>query len=88
MRPPLFHRIFPATASARKSISVFRKHDALDAKSLEPLHLFIFAHYPTQNRFALLLEMLVRSVTMALPLRCGNSGCTLEVRLFTSHISL
>jgi hypothetical protein len=27
-------------------------------ESLEPLYLFVFAHYPTQNRFALLLEIL------------------------------
>jgi hypothetical protein len=27
-------------------------------ESLEPLQLFVFTHYPTQNRFALLLEML------------------------------
>ncbi|EEQ93064.1 Hypothetical protein, conserved [Brucella intermedia LMG 3301] len=26
--------------------------------ALEPLYLFVFTHYPTQNRFALLLEML------------------------------
>ncbi|TNV09962.1 hypothetical protein FIB18_18730 [Brucella pecoris] len=28
-------------------------------ESLEPLYLFVFTHYPTQNRFALLLEMLL-----------------------------
>jgi len=27
-------------------------------ESSEPLYLFVFTHYPTQNRFALLLEML------------------------------
>ncbi|OYR12283.1 hypothetical protein CEV33_1066 [Brucella grignonensis] len=27
-------------------------------ESLEMLYLFVFSHYPTQNRFALLLEML------------------------------
>ncbi|ASV86564.1 hypothetical protein CES85_0937 [Ochrobactrum quorumnocens] len=27
-------------------------------ESLEPLYLFVFTHYPAQNRFALLLEML------------------------------
>ncbi|ADZ87135.1 conserved hypothetical protein [Brucella melitensis M5-90] len=25
---------------------------------MEPLYLFVFTHYPTQNRFTLLLEML------------------------------
>ncbi|SPL62977.1 hypothetical protein OHAE_2909 [Ochrobactrum soli] len=25
---------------------------------MEPLYLFVFTHYPTQNRYALLLEML------------------------------
>jgi hypothetical protein len=25
---------------------------------VEPLYLFVFTHYPTQNRYALLLEML------------------------------
>jgi len=29
-------------------------------ESSEPLYLFVFTHYPTQNRFALLLEMLYR----------------------------
>jgi len=27
-------------------------------ETLEPLYLSVFTHYPTQNRFALLLEML------------------------------
>ncbi|NKC02359.1 hypothetical protein HED55_00100 [Ochrobactrum haematophilum] len=27
-------------------------------EAVEPLQLFVFTHYPTQNRFALLLEML------------------------------
>jgi len=27
-------------------------------ESLEMLYLFVFSHYPMQNRFALLLEML------------------------------
>ena len=27
-------------------------------ESSEPLYPFVFTHYPTQNRFALLLEML------------------------------
>ncbi|OYR11968.1 hypothetical protein CEV33_1532 [Brucella grignonensis] len=27
-------------------------------ETLEMLYLFVFSHYPTQNRFALLLEML------------------------------
>ncbi|TNV10267.1 hypothetical protein FIB18_17580 [Brucella pecoris] len=27
-------------------------------ESVEPLYPFVFTHYPTQNRFALLLEML------------------------------
>jgi len=27
-------------------------------ESLEMLYFFVFSHYPTQNRFALLLEML------------------------------
>ncbi|ADZ88062.1 conserved hypothetical protein [Brucella melitensis M5-90] len=27
-------------------------------ESSEPLYLFVLSHYPTQNRFALLLEML------------------------------
>ncbi|KAB2697700.1 hypothetical protein F9K79_16835 [Ochrobactrum sp. Kaboul] len=30
-------------------------------ESLEPLYLVVFAHYPTQNRYALLLEMLQAS---------------------------
>nr|WP_079994567.1 hypothetical protein [Brucella abortus] len=30
-------------------------------ESSEPLYLFVLSHYPTQNRFALLLEMLWRS---------------------------
>jgi len=27
-------------------------------ESSEPLYLFVFTHYPTQNRFAILMEML------------------------------
>ncbi|MRN65151.1 hypothetical protein GJU92_01440 [Brucella sp. 10RB9213] len=30
----------------------------VSTQTLKPLYLFVLSHYPTQNRFALLLEML------------------------------
>ncbi|ERI16009.1 hypothetical protein O206_16010 [Ochrobactrum sp. EGD-AQ16] len=30
---------------------------------MEPLYLFVYTHYPTQDRFALLLEMLLAGAT-------------------------
>src|SRR5690606_21737430 len=48
--------------------------------ALEPLYLFVFTHYPTQNRFALLLEMHFCSYALshAKPLRtfAGNALVT------------
>ncbi|EEZ33103.1 Hypothetical protein BROD_0809 [Brucella sp. NF 2653] len=36
----------------------FSRAAPVRTESLEPLYLFVFTHYPTQNRFTLLLEML------------------------------
>ncbi|AAN30287.1 predicted protein [Brucella abortus bv. 4 str. 292] len=44
-------RSFFATTAQPRAVSVL-------TESPEPLYLFVFSHYPTQNRFALLLEML------------------------------
>ncbi|QGA56008.1 hypothetical protein GHC20_02460 [Brucella sp. 2280] len=36
----------------------FSRAAPVKTESLEPLYLFVFTHYPMQNRFTLLLEML------------------------------
>ncbi|EFM60882.1 Hypothetical protein BIBO2_0144 [Brucella sp. BO2] len=37
---------------------LFSRAAPVKTESLEPLYLFVFTHYPMQNRFTLLLEML------------------------------
>ncbi|OYR15971.1 hypothetical protein CEV33_0020 [Brucella grignonensis] len=46
-----------AQSVAHNIVQLFRAFPVL-LESLEMLYLFVFSHYPTQNRFALLLEML------------------------------
>ncbi|OYR08038.1 hypothetical protein CEV32_2749 [Brucella rhizosphaerae] len=52
--------MFPRNKKAAERLAV-RAAPVL-AELMEPLYLLVFTHYPTQNRFALLLEMLLSAL--------------------------